>query len=321
MKILVSGGAGFIGFHLCSRLLKEDYQVICIDNLSTGLSENIKPFLKNKNFAFIDWDITKPLKDLPKIDAIFHLASPASPNYQSEISYHHLALETILVNSLGTLELLKLAQKDQAKFLFASSSEIYGDPKKHPQKETYFGNVNPIGPRAVYDEAKRMGETLTAYFWREKGLDARIARIFNTYGPGLRIDDKRMVVNFIVAALKNEPITIYGQGKQTRSLCYIDDLVEGLLRLMFYPNTQKEVVNLGMQDEHTVLFFAQTIKKLTASKSEIIFSQDLPEDDPIRRKPDISKAKKLLDWWPKINLEEGLKKTIAYYKKILSEKK
>jgi len=173
----------------------------------------------------------------------------------------------------------------------------------------------------VYDEAKRIGETLTAYFWREKGLDGRIARIFNTYGPGLRIDDKRMVVNFIVAALKNEPITIYGQGKQTRSLCYIDDLIEGLLRLMFYPNTKAEVVNLGTQDEHTVLFFAQKIKKLTASKSKIVFSQKLPEDDPIKRKPDISKAEKLLNWRPKIDLEEGLKKTIAYYKKILSAKK
>ena len=317
MRILVSGGAGFIGSHLCQRLLKEDHQVVCVDNLSTGLIQNIKPFFVNKNFMFIKGDVNYPPKKLPKIDAIFHLASPASPNEESHISYHRLGLETILVNTAGTLELLKLAKKNKAKFLFASSSEVYGEPEVHPQKEDYFGNVNPIGARAVYDEAKRLGETLVSYFWRKEGVDGRIARIFNTYGPGLRIDDKRMVVNFIVAALAGKPITIYGKGQQTRSLCYIDDLVEGLLRFMFYPNTKNQVINLGSDEEHSVLFFARKIKELTFSKSKIIFTQKLAEGDPVKRRPDISKAKKILKWQPKTSLDEGLKKTIAYYKQIL----
>jgi len=317
MRILVSGGAGFIGSHLCQRLLDEGYQVICVDNLSTGSIENIKPFFVNKNFIFINYDVNYPLKELPKIDAIFHLASPASPNEESCISYHRLALETISVNTIGTLELLKLAKKNKAKFLFASSSEVYGDPTVHPQKETYFGNVNPIGPRAVYDEAKRLGETLVSHFWRKEGVNGRIARIFNTYGPRLRIEDKRMIVNFIVAALTNKPITIYGEGEQTRSLCYIDDLIEGLLRFMFYPKTENQVINLGSDEEHPVLFYAQKIKKLTSSKSKIVFSQKLSEGDPVRRRPDISKAKKILKWKPTTTLDEGLKKVIAYYKKVL----
>jgi len=314
MNILITGGAGFIGSHLTKKLLEKNYQVIVVDNLITGSEKNIEEFKNNKNFTFIKADVIKPLNNLPKINYLFHLASPASPNHQSKISYHQLALETMLVNTTGTLELLKLAKKHQAKFLFASSSEVYGNPLVHPQKENYYGNVNPTGPRAVYDEAKRFGETLTSYFVRKEKVDGRIARIFNTYGPNMRVDDKRMVVNFIVEALKNEPITIFGDGQQTRSLCYVDDLIEGLIKLMFNKKTKGEIVNLGNPEEHTVLEYAKIIKKLTNSKSKIVFQEALPVGDPQKRKPDIEKAKRLLDWQPKIKLEDGLKKTIDYFK-------
>ncbi len=315
MNILVAGGAGFIGSHLCQRLIKENHQVICVDNLITGSINNIKDLLKNKNFSFIKHDVIKPFEPKIKIGAVFHLASPASPNHHSKISYHQLPLETMLVNTLGTLNLLKLAKKNQAKFLFASSSEVYGNPLEHPQRETYFGNVSPIGPRSVYDEAKRFGETLTAYFWRKYDLDARIARIFNTYGPMMRKEDKRMIVNFIISAITNKPITIYGDGQQTRSLCFINDMIEGLIRLMNYPKTKGEVVNLGASEERSVLEYAQLVKKITQSKSEIVFSEKLPEDDPVKRRPDIAKAQKLLNWSPNTPLEEGLKITINYFKK------
>jgi len=314
MKILITGGAGFIGSHLTKKLLKENHLVIVVDNLITGNINNIKSFKNKKNFLFIKADVAFPLKNIPKVDAIFHLASPASPNHHSPLSFHHLGMETMLVNTIGTLELLKLSKKFGAKFLFASSSEVYGDPLVHPQKEEYFGNVNPIGPRSVYDEAKRFGETLTSYFVRKENIDARIARIFNTYGPNMRIDDKRMVVNFIIQALQNQPITIFGDGKQTRSLCYVEDLVAGLIKLMFSKNTKGEIVNLGNPEEHTVLEYAKIIKKLTGSKSKIIFKEPLPQDDPRKRKPDITKAKKLLTWQPKTSLKEGLKKTIDYFK-------
>jgi len=314
MKILIAGGAGFIGSHLSKRLLEEGHYIIVVDNLITGDIKNIKELFNKKNFLFIKANIAFPLKNIKKLDAIFHLASPASPNDQSPISYHKLGMETIIANSIGTLELLKLAKKTNAKFLFASTSEIYGDPLVHPQKEDYFGNVNPVGPRAVYDEAKRFGETLTSYFVKKENVDGRIARIFNTYGPNMRLDDKRMVVNFITQALKNQPITIFGDGSQTRSLCYVDDLVGGLIKLMFKKNTAGEVVNLGNPEEHTVLEYAKIIKKLTGSKSKIIFEKPLPQDDPKKRKPDIEKAKKIIDWQPKISLEEGLKKTIKYFK-------
>ena len=317
INILITGGAGFIGSHLTKKLLEKNYQVIVVDNLITGSEKNINEFKNDKNFTFIKADVIKPLGDLPKIDYLFHLASPASPNHHSKISYHQLGFETMLVNTLGTLELLKLAKKHQAKFLFASTSEVYGNPLVHPQNEDYFGNVNPVGPRAVYDEAKRFGETLTSYFVKKENVDGRIVRIFNTYGPKMRVDDKRMVVNFITQALTNQPITIFGDGSQTRSLCYIDDLVDGLIKLMFNKNTCGEVVNLGNPEEHTVLEYAQLIKKLTQSKSEIVFEEKLPTDDPIKRKPDIKKAKKLLNWQPKTSLTEGLKKTINYFKNII----
>lgn len=309
---LVAGGAGFIGSYLVKSLLKE-YSVVCADNLITGSKENIKGLSDNPNFKFIEQDVTKPLNLSEKIDYVFHLASPASPNHHSKISYHSLAMETMTVNTIGTLELLKLAEKNNAKFLFASTSEVYGDPLEHPQKEEYRGNVSTTGPRSVYDESKRFGETLVAHFWR-KGIDARIARIFNTYGPNMRKDDRRMIVDFITEALKGESISVFGDGTQTRSLCFVDDLVEGLKRLMFSPKTTKEIVNLGSADEHSVEDYAQMVKKLTGASSEIIHTEELPEDDPQRRKPDISKAKRLLDWEPKVGLEEGLRKTIDFFK-------
>lgn len=318
MKILVAGGAGFIGSHLCEKLIENHHFVFCLDSLITGNIKNFKQLFTNKNFRFIKVDITKQIPPLPKIEAIFHLASPASPNEDSPLSYHSLAKETIAANIQGTEHLLELAVKFQARFLFASTSEIYGDPEINPQPESYYGNVNPIGPRSVYDEAKRMGETLTAYFWRKKGMNGRIARIFNTFGPRMRVDDKRMVVNFIVSALKNEPIEVFGDGQQTRSLCYVSDMVEGLIRLMFYPHTEKQAINLGNEEEKTVLEWAKIIKKISHSTSKIVFSRPLPQGDPKKRRPDLTKAKQILNWQPKITLTEGLKLTIDYYKKVLT---
>ncbi len=314
MKVLVTGGAGFIGSHLCQRLLKEKHTVVCVDNLLTGLQNNLKDFAKNDDFYFLKHDIINPLPEEISADAVFHLASPASPNHHSKISYHALPMETMLANTQGTLELLKFCQKNKAKFLFASSSEVYGDPLVHPQTEEYLGNVSATGPRSVYDESKRFGETITSYFGRSRSVDARIARIFNTYGPRMRRDDMRMVVIFINQALSENPLTVFGDGSQTRSLCYVSDMVEGLVRLMFYPKTKGEIVNLGSADEHTVLEYAKLIKKITNSKSEIIFSEELPEDDPRKRKPDTSKAKKLLNWQPKVPLQQGLQQIVEYYK-------
>ncbi len=313
-KIIVTGGAGFIGSHLCERLIQDGHEVVCIDNLLTGSQENISSLRDNERFSFFHYDVINPLPDISSVDAIFHLASPASPNKHSSLSYLSHPLETMLVNTQGTLHLLELAEKHQAKFLYASTSEVYGDPLVHPQKEEYRGNVSTIGPRSVYDESKRFGETITAYFWRERGVDARIVRIFNTYGPRMAKKDMRMISMFVLQALEGKPITIYGDGTQTRSLCFISDLVEGLVRLMFYPDTKGEVVNLGSTDEHTVLEYATLVKELTNSSSEIVFSEKLPTDDPMKRRPDISKAKKLLDWEPKVSLHEGLMQLINYYK-------
>jgi dTDP-glucose 4,6-dehydratase/UDP-glucuronate decarboxylase len=316
MKILVTGGAGFIGSHLCEYLLNQNNEVICVDNYITGTKENIAHLLQNKNFQSIEHDVTQPLPIAIKADAVFHLASPASPNHHSPISYHSLPMETMMVNTVGTHEMLKFSERNHAKFLYASTSEAYGDPLEHPQKEEYRGNVSSTGPRSVYDEAKRFGETLTAYYFRDKGLDARIVRIFNTFGPRMQKADMRMNVIFINQALANEPITVFGDGKQTRSLCYIEDTVEGIVRLMFYPNTKGEVVNIGSEIEHTVFEYATIIKQLTGSSSEIVFSEALPEDDPKKRKPDISKAQRLFGWTPKIEIEAGLLKTIEYFKLV-----
>jgi len=314
-KVIVAGGTGFIGSHLCMALLSLDHAVICIDNLLTSNEENIAHLKDNRRFQFINYNVINPLPDELQADYVFHLASPASPNHHSAISYHKLPMETMMVNTVGTLNLLKFADKRKAKFLFTSTSEVYGDPLEHPQKESYRGNVSTIGPRSVYDEAKRFGETLVSYYYRDKQLDGRIARIFNTYGPHMNKEDMRMIIIFINQALENKPITIFGDGKQTRSLCYVSDTVEGLDRLMFRENTSSEVVNIGSANEHTVLEYAQLVKKLTNSTSEIILSEQLPEDDPHRRKADTTKAKQLLDWEPKVSLEDGLQNLIEYFRK------
>lgn len=315
-KVIVAGGSGFIGSHLCRRLIADGNEVFVLDNLKTSSKNNIIPLMDNPNFHFLEHDITKPLAAIqdrfPEVHAIFHLASPASPNHHSKISYHALPMETMMVNTQGTLNLLQFAESKNAKFLFASTSEVYGDPLEHPQKEEYRGNVSPNGPRSVYDEAKRFGETLTSYYGRDRGVDVRIVRIFNTYGPNMHLEDKRMIINFIQEALQNQPITLFGDGQQTRSLCYVDDLVEGLMRFMFYENTTNQVVNIGSTEEHTVHEYATLVKSLTNSSSEIMLSEKLPEDDPLKRKPDITKAKELLQWEPKVSLEEGIRKTIEY---------
>lgn len=312
MKIIVTGGAGFIGSHLCERLLNEGHVVLCVDNLISGSKKNIAHLITNKNFTFLEYDVINPLPENIKAGAVFHLASPASPNHHSKISYHSLPVETMLVNTQGTYELLKFCQKNNALFLFASTSEVYGNPKEHPQKETYNGNVSTTGPRSVYDEAKRFGETITAHFYRNNLVDARIIRIFNTYGPRMLKEDMRMMVSFIIQAVKNEPITIFGNGKQTRSLCYVDDTVDGIIKLMFTKNTKGKIVNVGSSDEHTVLEYAEIVKKITDSKSEIVFNEELPKDDPLQRRADTTVAKQLLSWEPKVTLEEGIKKTINF---------
>ncbi len=318
--VVVVGGAGFIGSNLCDRLLKENFFVICVDDLITGREDNILDFQDKENFIFINHDVINPLGSIfsqfKKIDYIFHLASPASPNENSEVSYMSYPIETMLVNSIGTYNLLKIAREFKARFLFASTSEVYGDPQVSPQDESYFGNVNPAGPRAVYDESKRFGEAMCMTFVRKYGLDVRIARIFNTYGENMREDDGRVVSNFIVQALRNVPITIFGEGSQTRSFCYISDMIDGLYNFMTYDNLKGEIVNLGNPAEYTVGQIAEKIKELTGSSSEIVY-KDLPEDDPKKRKPSIEKAKKLLDFSPKVEIEEGFKRTIDYFKKTL----
>lgn len=315
-KILIAGGAGFIGSNLSERLISEGHTIICVDNLLTGSYDNIKQLEGNPAFKFVKHDIIYPLPEDITAEVVFHLASPASPNHHSNISYHALPMQTMMVNTTGTHELLEFASKNSAKFLYASTSEVYGDPLEHPQKEEYRGNVSTTGPRSVYDEAKRFGETLVAYYWRSRGLDARIARIFNTFGPKMHKDDLRMIATFIQQALSNEPITLFGDGMQTRSLCYVDDLVEGLTRLMFYDNTKEQIVNLGNPNEHTVREYAEIVKRLTNSNSEITNSEELPKDDPMKRCPDLTKAKQLLSWEPQIGLEEGLLHMIEYVKNI-----
>jgi nucleoside-diphosphate-sugar epimerase len=309
---LVAGGAGFIGSHLCRSLLTKDFKVICVDNFITGDKNNIDDLLSDNNFTLLEKDVTKPFDDLD-VDYIFHLASPASPNKKCPKSYINYPIETLLANSLGTYNLLELARKVSAKFLFASTSEVYGDPEVSPQKEDYFGNVNPNGVRSVYDESKRFGEAATMGFVRKYNLDARIIRIFNTYGPSMQKDDGRVVSEFIMQALTNRPFTIYGDGKQTRSFCYVSDMVEGIEKAMFIDNTKAEVINLGNPDERTMLELADEIKKICGISLESVF-EELPEDDPKVRKPDINKAIRLLGWQPKVGIEEGLQKTVEYFR-------
>jgi len=313
-SVLVTGGAGFIGSHLCDKLIGEGYKVICLDNLLTGSRKNIEHLIGNSNFEFVEADVVKPLNvGGQALDYIFHLASPASP-----IDYQNYPEETLLTNSMGTLNVLELAKKTGAKFLLASTSEIYGDPLEHPQKETYHGNVNTFGPRACYDESKRFGETSVYVYLHKNDIDARIVRIFNTYGPRMKKDDGRVVSNFINQSLTNESLNIDGDGSQTRSFCYVSDLVEGLHKAMFTEGTKAQIFNLGNPDEYTVKELAEKIVQLTNSKSKIEYTGTFRKDDPMRRQPDISKAKEVLGWEPKVSLEEGLQKTIEYYKNLVT---
>lgn len=314
MKVLVTGGAGFIGSHLIDKLIAKGYEVICLDNLLTGSEKNIAHLKDNPNFKFLNHDVTKSFPEGLAADFVYHLASPASPNYSSQKSYHALPFETMLVNSTGTWNLCEFAAKGGAKFLFASTSEVYGDPKEHPQKESYTGNVLTTGPRSVYDESKRFGETITSSFVRHQRLDGRIVRIFNTYGSKMALDDGRVMVEFVKAALQDKPLIIFGTGTQTRSFCEVSDLAQGLVLAMETPDTAGEVYNLGNPDEVTILDLAEKIIKMTGSSSQIKFNHPLPEGDPQRRCPDISKAKERLSWDPKIRLDEGLPVFIEYIK-------
>ncbi len=314
-KILIAGGAGFIGSHLCEKLLESGREIFCVDNFITGNKKNIEHLLPNPRFHLIEGDVIKPLEkgireQVSGISEIYHLASPASP-----IQYQKHPIETLLVNSLGTKNLLELAKETGAKFLYASTSEIYGNPLQHPQRESYWGNVNSIGVRSCYDEGKRFGEAMVMAFIRQYDLDGRIARIFNTFGPRMEKNDGRVISNFVVQAVSGQPLTIYGEGSQTRSFCFVSDLVSGLVRLMEDNKARGEVFNLGNPEEHTILEIAEKIKKLTGSSSAIKFT-DLPEDDPTRRQPDITRAKTILGWQPAVSLDEGLLKTIEYFRKL-----
>jgi len=311
MEVLVTGGAGFIGSFLCEVLLDKGHNVVCLDNFSTGRESNIKDLVQNFRFKLVRHDVTKPIE--LKTDLIFHLASPASP-----VDYQKLPIETSMANSLGTFNMLNLAKKNESKFLLASTSEIYGEPAVHPQKEDYWGNVNPIGARSCYDVSKRFAENLTMNFFRKYDLDVRIARIFNTFGPRMRTDDGRAIPNFIVQSLTGGPITVYGDGKQTRSFCYISDMISGLMKLMLKDNLSGEVVNLGNLEERDILSVAKLIRDTTESNSEIIF-KPLPEDDPTRRRPDMAKARKLLGWEPETDFTTGLKKTIEWFRGELNK--
>ena len=304
MRILVTGGAGFIGSHLCERLLGEGHDVLCLDNFFTGKKANVQALCANPRFELIRHDVTEPI--LLEVDQIYNLACPASP-----IHYQYNPVKTIKTSVMGAIHMLGLAKRVKARILQASTSEVYGDPHVHPQTESYWGNVNPIGIRSCYDEGKRVAETLMMDYHRQNAVDVRIIRIFNTYGPRMALEDGRVVSNFVVQALKGEDITVFGDGQQTRSFCYVDDLVEGMVRLMNKPGITGPV-NVGNPTETTVLEFAQRIIALTGSKSKIV-NKPLPSDDPKQRKPDISLARSLLGWEPKVPLEQGLKRTIEYF--------
>lgn len=306
---VVTGGAGFLGSHLVDYLLNKGHRVIVMDNLITGSVENIAHLAGNENFRFIKQDVTEFIFIDEPVDYVWHFASPASP-----VDYLELPIQTLKVGSLGTHKALGLARYKEARFLLASTSEVYGDPLVHPQREDYWGNVNPIGLRGCYDEAKRFAEAITMAYHREHGLETRIVRIFNTYGPRMRMNDGRVVPSFISQALNNKPITVHGDGSQTRSFCYVSDLIEGIYRLMM--SDEVLPVNIGNPQEITVLEFAKKIIEITGSKSKIVFKPPFP-DDPKQRRPDITKAKKLLKWEPKVSLEEGLKNTIEFFKKRL----
>ena len=307
MRILVTGGAGFIGSHLIDRLMTEGHEVICLDNFYTGRKSNVLKWIGNPYFELIRHDITEPIR--LEVDQIYHLACPASP-----VHYQFNPVKTIKTNVMGTLNMLGLAKRVKARFLLASTSEVYGDPEIHPQSEGYWGNVNPIGIRSCYDEGKRVAETLTFDYHRQNDVDIRVARIFNTYGPRMLENDGRVVSNFIVQALKGIPLTVYGRGDQTRSFCYVSDLVDGLMRLM--NNTQTGPINLGNPEEYTILELAQTIQKMVNPDANIRF-EPLPQDDPRRRRPDITKAQQLLGWQPSVPVLDGLYRTIEDFRERL----
>jgi UDP-glucuronate decarboxylase len=309
-RILVTGGAGFLGSHLCERLLSKGCDVICADNFYTGSKRNIEYLMGNPYFELLRHDITFPL--YVEVDEIYNLACPASP-----IHYQNDPVQTTKVNVHGSINMLGLAKRIKARILQASTSEVYGDPTVHPQPETYHGNVNCIGPRSCYDEGKRCAETLFFDYFRQHKLSIKVARIFNTYGPRMHLNDGRVVSNFIVQALQGTPLTIFGDGTQTRSFCYVDDLIEGLVRLMGSDDHVTGPINLGKPGEFTILELAEKVIELSNSKSEVVFKK-LPADDPKQRRPDITQARKILEWEPEIELEEGLKKTIAYFDEILT---
>lgn len=310
MRLLITGGAGFLGSHLCDRFLAEGHEVVVMDNLITGTVANVEHLAGNENFRFIKQDVTEYLYVEGELDAILHFASPASP-----IDYLQLPIQTLKVGALGTHKTLGLARAKKALYLLASTSEVYGDPLEHPQTEDYRGNVNPIGPRGVYDEAKRFAEAMTMAYHRYHGLDTRIARIFNTYGPRMRLEDGRVVPNFIAQALRHEPLTVYGDGSQTRSFCYVSDMIEGIYKLLF--SDEVEPVNLGNPLEMCIMDFAHLVNEITGNPAGVVF-EPLPEDDPQVRQPDITKAREVLDWEPVVPLEEGLRTTISWFGRRLA---
>jgi dTDP-glucose 4,6-dehydratase len=306
MRAVVTGGAGFLGSHLCDRLLADGWQVLCVDNLVTGSTANIDHLRQNPGFAFQQHNVSEPIHIDGSVEAVLHFASPASP-----VDYAQHPIHTLKVGTLGTHNLLGLARAKQARFLLASTSEVYGDPLVHPQPESYWGNVNPVGPRGVYDEAKRAAEAFAMAYHRAHGVRTRIVRIFNTHGPRMRRNDGRAVPNFITQAMRGEPLTIYGDGSQTRSLCYVDDLIEGIVRLL--ETDYYEPVNLGNPEEVSMLDLANTIRRLSGSRSELV-RKPLPEDDPKQRRPDITRARQILGWEPRVSMEEGLRRTIAWFR-------
>lgn len=313
MRILVTGAAGFLGSYLCDRLIREGHFVIGMDNFITGSPDNLAHLAGNPNFLFIRHDVSNFIFVPGKVDAVLHFASPASPNPNSPYGYTNLPIQTMKAGALGTHNTLGVARAHRAKYLLASTSEIYGDPLEHPQKESYWGHVDPIGVRSVYDEAKRFAEALTMAYHRYHGIDTRIVRIFNTYGPRMRLDDGRVVPNFIQQALRHEPLTIYGDGSQTRSFCYVDDLIEGIYRLLL--SDEHNPVNIGNPTETTILEFAQTINQIVGNPAGVVFQPaSRLGDDPQRRQPDITRARQILKWEPKISLAEGIQRTIPYFR-------
>jgi len=313
MRVLITGAAGFLGSHLCERLLKEGHKVIGMDNFVTGSPDNLAHLAGNENFLFIRHDVSNFIFVPGKVDAVMHFASPASPNPQSPYGYTNLPIQTMKAGALGTHNTLGVARAHNTRYLLASTSEIYGDPLVHPQSETYFGHVDPIGVRSVYDEAKRFAEALTMAYHRYHGINTRIVRIFNTYGPRMRLDDGRVVPNFIQQALRGEPLTVYGDGCQTRSFCFVQDLVEGIYRLLL--SDEHNPVNIGNPAETSILEFAQTINRIVGNKAGIVYKPDLRlGDDPQQRRPDITRAQSILNWEPTIPLQEGIERTIPYFR-------